>query len=323
VLSTPAEEYLSWLAVERGRSRHTVAAYRRDIAAYERALAASGTTPERAGEDDVASYLVSLARAGRSDASTARALSALRGLHRFLLDEQLAGADPTADLDPLRVPMRLPKALTEEQVAGMLDDAGGDDPLARRDRALLEILYGTGARISEAVGLDLADLEPGEGLLRLYGKGSKERLVPVGRHAAQALGRWLSPEGRGRLQPRQWRRRGDAEALFLNARGGRLTRQGAYGVVRGHAEGAGVKALVGPHVLRHSCATHMLARGADIRAVQELLGHVSIGTTQLYTKVSPEHLLAAYEAAHPRAGGGGPGADLVGTGTHRVGKALG
>ncbi|HEX3947134.1 MAG TPA: tyrosine-type recombinase/integrase, partial [Acidimicrobiales bacterium] len=169
-------------------------------------------------------------------------------------------------------------------------------------RALLELLYGTGGRVSEIVGLDLADLAPGERLLRLYGKGAKERLVPLGRLAAAALVDWLAPGGRDQLVPARWRRRGDAEAVFLNARGGRLSRQGAYDILRRRAAGTGVR--VSPHVLRHSCATHMLARGADIRVVQELLGHASITTTQLYTKVTAEHLRATYESAHPRAGNG-------------------
>jgi len=220
-----------------------------------------------------------------------------------MVDEGTAASDPTGDVDGSRIPQRLPKALSEEEMARLLDAVVGTDGAARRDRALLELLYGTGARISEAVGLDLADLAGAEGLVRLYGKGAKERLVPLGRYATEALADWLGPNGRPTLAPRQWRRRGDAEAVFLNARGGRLSRQGAYGVVRRHAAAAGLADRVSPHVLRHSCATHMLARGADIRVVQELLGHASIATTQLYTKVSPEHLRAAYESAHPRARG--------------------
>jgi integrase/recombinase XerD len=300
-LSSPAEEYLSWLAVERGRSGHTILAYRRDLTPYEAALAERARTPLDATGADIEAYLASLAGAGRSPASVARALSALRGLHRFLLDEGLADSDPTADLDGRRIPLRLPKALSEEQVIALLDAPGTANPFAVRDRALLELLYGTGARISEAVGLDLADLASDDALLRLYGKGAKERLVPLGRHARQALAQWLSEGGRTQLEPTRWRRRGDAEAVFLNNRGGRLSRQGAYAIVVKHAQAAGLAEHVSPHVLRHSCATHMLARGADIRVVQELLGHVSISTTQLYTKVSPEHLRAAYEAAHPRA----------------------
>lgn len=303
-LSAGAEEYLSWLAVERGRSRNTVRSYRHDLVVYEARLAARGLDPAGAGPDDVVDHLDALRDEGASPATLARAASVLRGLHRFLADEGAAPADPTADLAPVALPGRLPKALSEAEVAALLGAASGDDPRSRRDRALLEVLYATGGRISEVVGLDLADLATGEGLVRLYGKGSKERLVPLGRCAEEALAAWLAPEGRGRMAPRRWHRRGDAEAVFLNARGGRLGRQGAFDAVRARARAAGLGDRVGPHVLRHSCATHMLARGADVRVVQELLGHASVTTTQLYTKVTTEHLRAAYEAAHPRAGAG-------------------
>lgn len=302
-LSKGAEEYLSWLSVERGRSSNTVISYRRDLAAYEASLAERGLTPSAAQPDDVGAHLAALRRSGSGPASLARATSVLRGLHRFLMDEGMAGCDPTADVEPPPLPGRLPKALSEAEVVRLLAAAQGDTPRARRDSALLEVLYATGGRISEVVGLDLADLVGGEGLVRLYGKGSKERLVPLGRYAEEALADWLGPEGRGRLAPKQWRRKGDAEAVFLNARGGRLGRQGAFGIVRAHAISTGLGDRVSPHVLRHSCATHMLARGADVRVVQELLGHASVTTTQLYTKVTTEHLRAAYEAAHPRASG--------------------
>ena len=165
----------------------------------------------------------------------------------------------------------------------------------------MELLYGTGMRVSELAGLSLGDLGSERGLVRVLGKGDKERLVPVGRCAARALEGWLGAPGRPAFEPRRWARRGDAEAVFLNARGGRLTRQGVWGVLKKRARAAGLEEKVYPHVLRHSCATHMLAHGADIRVVQELLGHVSIATTQLYTRVSPEHLRMAYEQAHPRA----------------------
>jgi integrase/recombinase XerD len=303
-LSPEAEEYLSWLAVERGRARNTILAYRRDLVPYEAQLATIGRRPSEARPDDVEAYLADLRRRGASAPSLARATSVLRGLHHFLLDEGTATADPTSDIEGTKIPARLPKALTEDQAVRLLGAPVGDDPLARRDRALLELLYGTGARVSEAVGLDLADLAGGEGLLRLYGKGSKERLVPLGRLADAALTAWLAPGGRDQLAPTRWNRRSDAEAVFLNQRGTRLTRQGAHLIVRHHAKRAGLAEHVSPHVLRHSCATHMLARGADIRVVQEMLGHASIATTQLYTKVSAEHLRAAYEQAHPRAGGG-------------------
>ncbi len=302
VLSDDAEEYLSWLTVERGRAELTVRAYRRDLAAYEATLAAKGTTLERASSTDVEDHLASLRSSGHGPASIARAQSVLRGLHQFLVEEDRARSDPTAEVDGTRLPSRLPKALSEEEVSRLLATVQAGDARSRRDRALLELLYGTGARISEAVGLDLADLAGGEGLIRLYGKGSKERIVPVGTMCARALDAWLAELGRGAMAPARWRRRDDSEAVFLNQRGGRLSRQGAFAVVAGRARQAGIARPVSPHALRHSCATHMLAHGADIRVVQELLGHVSIATTQLYTKVSAEHLRAAYEAAHPRAG---------------------
>jgi integrase/recombinase XerD len=199
------------------------------------------------------------------------------------------------------LPRRLPKALEEDEVLALLDSVSGIEPRDLRDRALLELLYGTGARISEVVGLSLADLQGDDGLLRVFGKGAKERLVPVGAPARMAVDRWLSPDGRPRLAPDRWRRRDDAEAVFINTRGGRLSRQGAWAVVSHRADRAGLGAVVSPHVLRHSCASHMLAHGADIRVVQELLGHVSIATTQIYTKLSQDHLRRSYDRAHPRA----------------------
>jgi integrase/recombinase XerD len=209
--------------------------------------------------------------------------------------------DPTASVDTPRVPAGLPKALSESEITALLDAVAGTDAVARRDRALLEVLYGTGARISEACGLRLGDIDLDGSLVRLFGKGAKERVVPLGRLAARALAEWLAPEGRGELTPERWARRGDAEAVFLNQRGGRLSRQGAWAIVRRHGDAAGLGERLTPHVLRHSCATHMLDHGADIRAVQELLGHASISTTQVYTLVSTERLFSAYDAAHPRA----------------------
>lgn len=307
-LSPGAEEYLSWLAVEKGRAANTVASYRRDLAHYEAALSDAARTPLDARAEDVERFVATLRAEGQSAASVARAVSSIRGMHRFLLEEGTASADPTADLETGRVPARLPKALPEDDVVRVLESVAGSDPVARRDRALLELLYGTGARVSEAVGLNLTDLAGGDGLVRLYGKGSKERLVPLGSHAARALGRWLEPGGRDLLSPERWRRRDDAEAVFLNTRGSRLSRQGAYAVVQARGRAAGVE--LAPHALRHSCATHLLAHGADVRVVQELLGHASVTTTQLYTKVTSDHLRAAYEAAHPRARGTRQPADV-------------
>jgi integrase/recombinase XerD len=311
-VSTPltrnAEEYLSWLDVERGRSPRTLASYRRDLAGYQTFVArhGEGTQIDGASSDVVAAYVASLRRT-RSGSTVARALSTLRGFHRFLVEEGEAPSDPTADIPGVAVAEMLPKALNEDETERLLGAVVGTGPAMLRDRALLEVLYGTGARVSEVVGLNLGDVaEAVEGgdipLIRVLGKGDKERVVPLGRLALTALQQWLSGEGRPHLEPKKWHRRSDAEAVFLNVRGGRLTRVGAFGVVKKYAGRVGLAERVSPHVLRHSCATHMLARGADIRVVQELLGHASIATTQRYTKVSPEHLRRAYEDAHPRAG---------------------
>jgi len=303
-LSRHGEEYLTWLAVEQGRARNTILSYRRDLLNYEAFLAARGHTVDDADVATVEEHLAERRAAGLGPASVSRALAALRGLHRFLLEEGDVSADPTADVRPVRSPRRLPKAIDEDDIGRLLATTTGRDGPSVRDRAILEVLYGTGMRVSELAGLSLSDLGSDTGLVRVLGKGDKERLVPMGRFARRALDAWLGPRGRPEFEPRRWARRGDAEAVFLNARGGRLTRQGVWGVLKKRARAAGLEDRVHPHVLRHSCATHMLAHGADIRVVQELLGHASIATTQLYTKVSLEHLREAYEQAHPRAGRG-------------------
>ena len=307
-LPPAAEEFLTYLLVERGRASSTIAAYRRDLSAWWRWLAGrhgaealAGGGPGVATTSDVVAFVAALRDEGLAPATVARRLVAVRSWHAFCADEGITGSDPTTEVEQPRVPAGLPKALDETTVVALIEQASGDDPLARRDRALLEVLYGTGARISEAVGLSLGDVDLTTGTLRVLGKGSRERIVPLGGAAAAAMERWLSPEGREQLVSVAWSRRDDAEAVFVNRRGGRLTRQGAWGVVRAHAEAAGISAALSPHVLRHSCATHMLDHGADIRSVQELLGHASVGTTQVYTKVSAAHLRAAYLNSHPRA----------------------
>jgi integrase/recombinase XerD len=300
-LSLDGEEFLSWLTVERGRAANTLAAYRRDLMAYEAWLAARQVPLAEVAEADVLDYVAHLWASGRAPASVARGLVSVRSLHRFLVDEGHSGRDPTGDVGTPRVPQGLPKALTEDEVAALLGAVVGEDATARRDRAMLELLYGTGMRISELVGLSLGDLALETDVARVLGKGGKERLVPLGRYARGALDEWLSAGGRGAMTPARWARRGDSEAVFLNARGGRLSRQGAWGIVRHYGDKVGLGDRLTPHVLRHSCATHMLDHGADIRVVQELLGHASISTTQVYTKVSTERLRTAYEAAHPRA----------------------
>jgi integrase/recombinase XerD len=195
----------------------------------------------------------------------------------------------------------LPKPLTEAEVTSLLDAVIATDPIGIRDRAMLELLYATGARISEVCGLSMGDIDFDQQLVRLFGKGSKERIVPYGRAAAAALEEWFSPRGRMLLAPEQWRKRSDAEAVFLNARGQRVTRQSAWAVVKRYGRRAGITGDLSPHVLRHSCATHLLDHGADLRVVQEMLGHASLSTTQVYTKVSQERLWEVYRRAHPRA----------------------
>jgi integrase/recombinase XerD len=300
-LPLDVEEWLSWLATERGRAAATLAAYRREARRWCAWLGAGQVA--QADEALIEAYVRHLRDRELAPATVAKATVAVRSLYRFLAEEGTLPADPGADVATPQVPAALPKALTEDEVATLLAAVVGDEPTARRDRAILEVLYGTGLRISELVGLSLGDVDLESGLLRAFGKGSRERVVPLGRHATAALSGWLAPGGRVALSPAQWARRGDAEAVFLNRRGGRLTRQGAWLVVKRYGEAVGLGAKLSPHVLRHSCATHMLDHGADIRAVQELLGHVSISTTQVYTKVSTERLFEAYRAAHPRAVG--------------------
>ncbi|MEY2569377.1 MAG: integrase/recombinase XerD [Actinomycetota bacterium] len=302
-LSRDSEEFLSWLAVERGRAANTITAYRRDLASYEEFLQGRGLGVADVTESVVEDYVAFLRAAGRKPSSVARALVSVRSLHRFCVDEGAATSDPTGDVGAPRVPQGLPKALSEEEVERLLGAVVGEDAAARRDRAILELLYAAGLRISELVGLSLGDLDLDGGVLRAFGKGSKERVVPVGRLARAALVAWLGRGGRDAMAPARWARRGDADAVFLNQRGGRLSRQGAWGVVRGYGDKVGLGERLTPHVLRHSCATHMLDHGADIRVVQELLGHASIATTQVYTRVSTERLRQVYEQAHPRAKG--------------------
>jgi integrase/recombinase XerD len=268
--------------------------------------------PDAATEAVVQAYAKSL-RDARDDegrpryapATIARRLVAVRSFHRFCLDEELAAHDPTDELGTPRVPQGLPKALTEPEVEALLGAVEGDEPVALRDRAILETLYATGIRIGELSGLDREDLDLHDGVVRVFGKGSKERLVPLGRVGRTALDAYLRrgrpaleraarPGGRAAGRP-------DGDPVFLNGRGARLSRTSCWHIVRNAGRRAGLGDRLSPHVLRHSCATHMLDHGADIRVVQELLGHVSISTTQIYTKVSAERLRAVYAAAHPRA----------------------
>ena len=300
-LPLEVEEYLTWLAVERGRRPNTVASYRRDLRDYLAYLGERGVDLGAVDEGVLVDFLGARTAVGLAPASVKRAMVTVRNLHRFLADEGMTDRDPTTAVELPRPPQAVPKALAEEDITMLLDAVVGEGAAVLRDRAILEVLYGTGLRISELCGLSLSDLDLASSTLRAFGKGGKERVVPIGRMAAGALEAWLGPGGRPCLAPRQWARRGDAEAVFLNQRGGRLTRSGAWGIIKAYGDRVGIGDRLHPHVLRHSCATHMLDHGADIRIVQELLGHASLSTTQIYTKVSTERLRSAYDAAHPRA----------------------
>ncbi len=293
------EGFLMWLVVERGRAPTTIEAYRRELRRYVAYLA--DVPIGQATTDDVARYVRMLEAQGLAKSTVARSVVVVRSLHRFLAAEGLTDHDATAQLETPRVPAGLPKAITEAQVERLLESVAGDRPVDRRDRVIVEVLYGCGVRISELVGLSVGDVDLDGRLLRVFGKGSKERIVPLGRPAAQALESWFDPGGRPAMAPARWRSRDDADAVVLNQRGSRLTRQGAWLALSGRARLVGLADVVHPHVLRHSCATHMLDHGADLRAVQELLGHASISTTQTYTKVATERLWDVYQQAHPRA----------------------
>jgi integrase/recombinase XerD len=289
--------------VERGLAENTLKSYRRDLRRYVGHLAGLGVDDvSEVTESAVSGFLMSL-REGDAEhqplsaGSAARTVVAVRGFHKFAVREGLAQNDPAAGVRPPASAKRLPKALPLSDIEAILEAAGAPGTtLALRDRALLELLYSTGARISEAVGLDVDDLDPGEGTVLLRGKGGKERMVPVGSYALEAVEGYLV---RGR--PNLAATGQGTPALFLNARGGRLSRQSAWAVLAKAAERAGVTAEVSPHTLRHSFATHLLDGGADVRVVQELLGHASVTTTQVYTLVTVDSLREVYATAHPRA----------------------
>ena len=302
------QDYLLHVGVERGRAPNTLQAYKRDLRRYQEFL----TAADIAEPGSIDRHHVSEFAQGLSDGadggtplglrSAARTIVAVRGLHKFWALEGLSDADPAADVHPPQAGQRLPKAISVHDVTRILEAVGTDSPTGLRDAAMLEFLYSTGARISEAVGLDVDDLvrpesaEDGPSLVRLFGKGSKERVVPIGSYALRALDAYLV---RGR--PALVAKGGGTPSLFLNARGGRISRQSVWSILKVAAERAGVSADVSPHTLRHSFATHLLEGGADVRVVQELLGHASVTTTQVYTLVTVETLREVYAAAHPRA----------------------
>jgi len=302
-LDDAVRRYLDHLAVERGLAANTLASYRRDLRRYVRFLIERDRlSPVDIDAEDVSAFLRSLRegggeRPGLVASSAARTLVAVRGLHRFLHREGLSAVDPASDVRPPTPPRRLPKAIALADIERLLGAASaGDDARALRDRALLELLYGCGARISEAVGLDCDDIDSEAGTVLLRGKGGKDRIVPIGRFAREAVDAYLV-----RARPGLVAAGAGTPALFLNARGGRLSRQSAWSVLRAAAKRAGLSTTVTPHTLRHSFATHLLEGGADVRVVQELLGHASVTTTQVYTLVTVDRLREVYAAAHPRA----------------------
>ncbi len=303
-LERAIQTYLDHLTVERGLALNTVVSYRRDLQRYLAFVEARGVdTPGLVTDRLVRDFLTAL-RVGDTDhkplaaGSAARTLAAVRGFHRFCLREGLSEGDPAHEVTPAAPRRRLPKAIPVSEVEAIVEAAGIDQtPKALRDRALLEVLYGAGARISEAVGLDIDDLDLDRGAVRLHGKGGRQRLVPLGSFACTAVQAYLS-----RARPGLVTKGVGTPALFLNLRGGRLSRQSAWVVLRQAADKAGVSTeSLSPHTLRHSFATHLLDGGADVRVVQELLGHASVTTTQIYTLVTVDRLREVYAASHPRA----------------------
>ena len=298
-VAAEVDAFLRHVAIERGLSANTVAAYRRDLAVYSAWLAEQGIGDLRpVTPATLSAFAVNLGTREESPltaASLARMLSTVRGFHRFLLEEGRVEVDAARDLRPPKLPSRLPKAITVDQVAALLAATDGDDVAALRDKALLELMYATGARVSEAVGLNVDDVIDVE-VVRLTGKGSKQRLVPLGSYAREAVSAYLV-----RARPVLSARGRSTPALFLGMRGARLSRQNVWLIIRAAAERAKLGIEISPHTLRHSFATHLLSGGADVRVVQELLGHSSVATTQIYTLVTADTLRDVYTSAHPRA----------------------
>lgn len=296
------EEYIYYLRIERGASQNTVDEYTRDLEAYQDHLGTLGITDvEAIDSNSIIDFEISLSKEGYAPASVKRKMSAVRGLHKFILSEEYSDKLPIDVLKLPKVPQKLPDVLSIADVSSMLDMMDVETPLQVRDKALMEVLYGCGLRASEACGLDNSSLHLDDGFIVAMGKGSKERLVPISGTALEALDAYLYQGSRAQLSlkakaPKQE----DMGAVFLNARGGRLTRQGLFGIVRKAGEAAGIEALH-PHTLRHSFATHMLEGGADLRVIQQILGHASISTTQIYTHVDRQHIREEYLASHPRA----------------------
>ncbi len=308
-------DFLAYLELERGLSRNTLEAYRSDLLQFGEFLAESRTGPLEASDRDLTSFVTRLATGARgrpavASATVQRKVACLRSFYRHLRREGLLEHDPAARLHGPKRGQRLPHVLARAEVQRLLAQPAGTEPAALRDRALLELMYACGLRASEAIGLDVGDIDLEAGVLRTEGKGCKERLVPVGRQAVRAVRQYLA-RGRPKLVGAREERR-----LFVNRRGAGLTRQGLYKIVQRHARTAGLADRMSPHTLRHTFATHLLAGGCDLRSLQEMLGHADIATTQIYTHLSAERLRDVYHDAHPRAGG--PSGEPVGTEPERT-----
>jgi integrase/recombinase XerD len=298
-MRTSVSDFISYLAVERGASPHTLDAYRRDLGYYLEVLEGRGVRkPDDVTREDVGAFIASLRSRGYAPSTVERKVAAVRSFNKFLIREGVTANHPTAGVPLPKVPDHLPDAISIEQAASLLSQPFNDDPAGMRDRCMLEVLYGSGIRVSELTGLNLGDVDLESGFIRVSGKGGKEREVPLGSEASNALVAYLA-RARPYLKQAGATRPADPEAVFLNIRGGRLTRQSVFGVVRRYGRRVGLE--LHPHSLRHSFATHMLQGGADLRVLQEMLGHADIGTTQIYTHVDRRHVREEYLSTHPRA----------------------
>ncbi|HBC94091.1 MAG TPA: site-specific tyrosine recombinase XerD [Pelotomaculum sp.] len=290
------EAFIYHLSVERGLAANTLVSYRTDLKAYIAFCRKYGlVTMEQAGKDAIMSYLFQLQLDGRSPATISRHLAAIKSYYRFAFNEGVVGKDPSQELESPKPPQRLPRVLSMEEVDLLLSQPHIGEPAGLRDKAMLELLYATGLRVSELVSLDLTNLNLENGFIRCFGKGSKERVIPLGDVAARFVREYL---GRGR---RKLEKSGKVSALFVNHRGQRLTRQGFWKIIKKYALKAKINTVITPHTLRHSFATHLLENGADIRSVQEMLGHTDISTTQIYTHLTKKRVREIYNRSHPRA----------------------
>lgn len=292
------DDFLNYLTVERGASAHTLSAYKGDLRAYLRHLAARGADPLSATRDDVIAFMAALQEQGMAPSTVERKIAAVKSFYGFLVREGLTDAHPTVDVSLPKVPARLPEVISINEAREFLGQPFPEGPVGLRDRAVLEVLYGCGLRVSELTNLDILDLDFEGGFVRVTGKGDKQRLVPIAGAALTSLREYLA-HGRAYLRAKKSTTRQDPSAVFLNVRGGRLTRQAIFGIVRTYSKNVGLE--LHPHTLRHSFATHMLQGGAELRALQEMLGHADISTTQVYTHVDNAHVREEYLTTHPRA----------------------